>query len=51
MKYQLNPEINEQYKKRYLENPELHKKIKKIRYHKCQEKKKRFDKVENFLNK
>ena len=26
MKYQSNPEIKEQYKKRYQENPEVHKK-------------------------
>ena len=47
MKYQSNPEIKEQYKKRYQENPEVHKK--KFRYPKCQEKNKSCDKVKNFL--
>ena len=41
MKYQLYSEIKEQYKKRYQENRELRK---KIRYQKCQKKKKSRDK-------
>ena len=41
MKHQSNQEIKEQYRKRYQENPELHIKNKKIKYHKCQEKKKK----------
>ena len=48
-KYQENPEVQLAYKKcKYQENAE-HKKNKKIRYQKCQEKKKSCDKVENFL--
>ena len=49
MKYQSNPEIEEQKKKSYQENPKIHKKIQKIMYQKCQKKKKCWDKVENFL--
>ena len=48
MKFLSNLEIKEQYKKEYEENPELHKKFKKSGIRNVKNRKKKFDKVENF---
>ena len=49
MKFLSNLEIKEQYKKGYEENPELHKKFKKSGIRNVKNRKKNYDKVENFF--
>ena len=51
IKYQSNPEIKKQYKKKCHESPELYKKNKKIMYQQCQEKKKVLIRLRIFFKK